>query len=107
MNDYFLAMFACQLSITGLIDNNRSKHFKIGKTAQENPYDRNDEKYQNKYERFIPIYGNYSLSLIDKLEVELIKYYKRCYPTKCDNVFADIGPALKGSNMGYIYVVIE
>ena len=47
------------------------------------------------------------LSLIDYLEVELIKYYKRCYDRSCDNKLPEVGPSLKVPNLGYIYIVME
>lgn len=107
MKEELVSLLACQLSITGVLMKNPSKHFKIGKTAQFNPYDRFDEIYRQKYSLFKLIYGNEKLALIDDLEKKLITYYKRRYPTKCDNKMIEIGPALEGPNMGYIYIVIE
>lgn len=107
MNKSLASLLACQLAITGVLMRNSSKHFKIGKTAQFNPYDRFNEEYQQKYSSFILIYGNVSLTLIDELEEKLIAYYMGCYPSKCDNKMIDVGPALDGPNMGYIYIVVE
>ena len=101
------AMLACQLTITGLILKNPGKHFKIGKTSQNPPQVRYDSVYQERYSQFYLLYGCPDLALIDHLEVELIKYYKRCYGVSCDNQLPEIGPNLNGSSLGYIYIVIE
>ena len=107
MKESYMSLLACQLAITGVLMKYPSKHFKIGKTAQLNPYDRFDEEYRQKYSLFKLIYGNETLALIDELEQELIAYYQRSYPTRWDNKMIDIGPALKGPNMGYSYIVVE
>lgn len=106
-NERIYAMLSCQLSITGILMKKPSKHFKIGKTAQDPPERRVNARYENDYNHFIPIYCSADLSLIDELEVELITYYKRCYNASCDNEYPQIGPKLKGPNIGYIYLVIE
>lgn len=107
MNKKRIVTFVCKLKIMGILMRNGFRHFKIGKTAQANPCNRYDEEYRSKYSKFIPIYGNMNLTFIDELEVELIQYFMRCHSNKCDNILPDIGPALTGSNMGYIYVVVE
>lgn len=106
-NERLYAMLACQLAISGLILMNPGRHFKIGKTSQNPPQVRYDSLYQEKYSQFYPLYGCADLALIDHLEVELIKYYKRCYGKSCDNKLPETGPSLGGSNLGYIYIVIE
>ena len=106
-NERLYAMLACQLAISGLILNQPNKHFKIGKTSQNPPQDRYDAEYKEKYSQFYLLYGCADLSLIDYLEVELIKYYKRCYDKSCDNKLPEVGPSLKGPNLGYIYIVME
>lgn len=75
MKESYMSLLACQLAITGVLMKYPSKHFKIGKTAQLNPYDRFDEEYRQKYSLFKLIYGNETLALIDELEQELIAYY--------------------------------
>ena len=69
--------------------------------------DRYDAEYKENYSQFYLLYGCADLALIDFLEVELIKYYKRCYNRSCDNKLPEVGPSLKGPNLGYIYIVIE
>lgn len=106
LNEIQLALLYSQIKITGVLMNNRDKHFKIGKTTQPLK-DRfiQDQEYQKKYNQIILIYSSTDLKLIDDLEVNLITYYMKNYPTKCDNDQIGGGPDCKGE-VGYIYIVI-
>ncbi len=81
--------------------------FKIGETGQTISERVRDGVYRIDYNTAYEIYSSKNKLLIDALEVELIKYAKRYYPTRCNNKNAiSYGRTTDRNAKYFIYVVI-